>query len=194
MLRRTCAQIRSWQERGLAVPVLAVNLSARQFDGGGLHEQLCSILAEYGVQARQIELEITEDAALSNTAELLDLLHQLREQGFSIAIDDFGTGYSSLSYLTSLPATTLKIDRAFINRIKEDTRRDSVVEAVIALGHMLGMLVVAEGVENEVQLDFLRGAGCDVVQGFYLGRPQSAQAIVALLERCTAGDGRMALA
>ncbi len=182
VLRRTCAQIRSWQAQGLQVPVLAVNLSARQFEGQALHEQLLAILADYGVAPAQIELEITEDAALSNTEELLGLLNQLRAEGFSIAIDDFGTGYSSLSYLTHLPASTLKIDRAFINRIKEDTRRDSVVEAVIGLGHLLGMLVVAEGVENEVQVEFLRSAGCDVVQGFHFARPMDAARAGAVLQ------------
>lgn len=183
VLRQTCAQIRAWQAAGLQVPVLAVNLSARQFEGQALHEQLCAILREHGVAPAQIELEITEDAALSNTEELLTLLRRLRDEGFSIAIDDFGTGYSSLSYLTSLPATTLKIDRAFINRIKEDTRRDSVVEAVIGLGHMLDMLVVAEGVETEVQVEFLRGTGCDVVQGFHFARPMNAAQAAVLLQQ-----------
>ncbi len=181
VLRQTCAQIRAWQAEGLQVPVLAVNLSARQFEGQALHEQLCTILHEHGIAPAQIELEITEDAALSNTEELLTLLRRLRDEGFSIAIDDFGTGYSSLSYLTSLPASTLKIDRAFINRITEDTRRDSVVEAVIGLGHMLDMLVVAEGVETEVQVEFLRGTGCDVVQGFHFARPMDAERAAALL-------------
>ncbi len=137
--------------------------------------------AEYGVRPAQLELEITEGTALGNTGAHLALLRQLRAEGFGLAIDDFGTGYSSLSYLTRLPATSLKIDRAFVSRIKADTRHDPVVEAVIVLGHSLGMEVVAEGVENAAQAEFLRSKGCDLVQGFHFSRPLNVAACTALL-------------
>ena len=181
VLRQTCAQIRLWQAQGLTVPRLAVNLSAQHFECRDLHGQLRAILAEYGVRPAQLELEITEGTALGNTGAHLALLRQLRAEGFGLAIDDFGTGYSSLSYLTRLPATSLKIDRAFVSRIKADTRHDPVVEAVIVLGHSLGMEVVAEGVENAAQAEFLRSKGCDLVQGFHFSRPLNVAACTALL-------------
>lgn len=181
VVRHTCAQIKAWREQGLEVPSLAINLSPQHFNEPSLREWLDRVIAEYGVPATQLELEITEGTALSNTDTLLDRLRQLREAGFSIAIDDFGTGYSSLSYLTRLPATTLKIDRAFVSRIQADTQHDPVVEAVIALGHSLGMQVVAEGVENAVQAAFLASKGCDLVQGYHFSRPLDAETAGALL-------------
>ncbi len=185
VVRHTCAQIQAWRARGLEVPPLAINLSPQHFNEASLRDWLGQVVAEYDVQATQLELEITEGTALSNTETLLDRMRQLREAGFSIAIDDFGTGYSSLSYLTRLPATTLKIDRAFVSRIQADTQHDPVVEAVIALGHSLGMQVVAEGVENAVQAAFLRSKGCDLVQGYYFAKPLDAEAAAALLQEAT---------
>ncbi|EBA01161.1 GGDEF domain-containing phosphodiesterase [Marinobacter sp. ELB17] len=124
--------------------------------------------------AADLELEITEGAALSHTEEQMELILALHNEGFSLAIDDFGTGYSSLSQLSSLPASTLKIDRAFVSKIT-DSSSESVIEAIIALGHSLGMKIVAEGVETELQRDFLKHKGCDIAQGFWYSIPLSAK-------------------
>ena len=181
MLRSACLQLAQWQAQGLAVPRLAINLSASQFQQRGLLPLLRELLLQTGVEAAGIELEITENILMADTDEVIDSLQQLHQLGLKIAIDDFGTGYSSLSYLKRFPLDTLKIDRSFVMDIASASDDANIVIATIALAHSLGMRVVAEGVETEAQLALLRQHGCDLYQGYYFSQPQTAENVPSLL-------------
>jgi len=178
---KACQQWREWVDAGLQVPLMAINISSRQLESWGFKENLMNTLRTYSVPACAIELEITEGAALNHTHEQMELILALRAEGFRIAIDDFGTGYSSLSQLSSLPASTLKIDRAFVSKVLPTSAEEPVIEAIIALGHSLNLEIVAEGVENEAQRDFLKSLGCEVAQGFLYSKPLEAEQFRELL-------------
>ena len=135
-----------------------------------------SALQESGIAPSQLELEITEGVLLQNTESAMTTLRQLKDLGVRIAMDDFGTGYSSLSYLQKFPFDKIKIDRSFVSALETRTDADAIVRAVVGLGHSLGMTTCAEGVETVEQLVFLRGEGCDEVQGYYFGKPMPAAA------------------
>jgi len=184
VLRTACARAAHWV--GLCV---AVNLSPEQVRRPGLVELVTAILAETGLPASRLELEITEGSLLQETAPVLVTLARLRALGVSIALDDFGTGFSSLSYLRRYPFTKLKVDRSFVCAMATDTGTAAIVQAVITLGRSLAMCVIAEGVETEAQLDMLRAMGCDEVQGFLLGHPCSGASFeqMAALERSADG-------
>jgi diguanylate cyclase (GGDEF)-like protein/PAS domain S-box-containing protein len=158
-------------EHGVQV---AVNLSARQFNDPQLPRVVARALKETGLPPRLLELEITESTAMQQTDVTLRTLKKLKQLGVSIAIDDFGTGYSSLSYLRRFPVDKVKIDRSFVSEVPGDRDQGALVSAIIALAHALQIKVVAEGVENEAQREFLRSCGCDFIQGFLVGRPVDA--------------------
>ncbi|MBV8032702.1 MAG: PAS domain S-box protein [Betaproteobacteria bacterium] len=160
-------------ERGLPV---SVNLSARQFNDPRLVALVSRALKETGLPAHLLELEITESTAMQQTETTMATLKKLKELGVSIALDDFGTGYSSFSYLKLFPVNTLKIDRSFIRDVENDGDHRAIVAAIIALAQVLNLKVVAEGVETEGQKEFLRGFGCERVQGYLTGRPQDPDA------------------
>jgi len=181
VLRNACEQIRAWQNAGLSPVSVAVNLSARQFWQGGIAPLLQGILAETGVDAHLIELEVTESAIMRDMDATVEALHELRELGSSISIDDFGTGYSSLGYLRRLPLNKLKIDRSFIKDITQDPTAALLTRQIIAIAHALGLTVVAEGVEHEAELAFLAQNDCDQIQGYYFSRPLPAADIRQLL-------------
>jgi predicted signal transduction protein with EAL and GGDEF domain len=158
-------------EHGMQV---AVNLSARQFNDPHLPRVVARALKETGLPPRLLELEITESTAMQQTDVTLRTLKKLKQLGVSIAIDDFGTGYSSLSYLRRFPVDKVKIDRSFVSEIPGERDQGALVSAIIALAHALQIQVVAEGVENEAQREFLRSCGCDFIQGFLVGKPVDA--------------------
>ena len=185
VMRTACMQLNEWQERGFLVPCLAINLSAIQVHDRSIVESISGILAETGVAAGHIEFEITEGSLMKNTDEVLNTLKQLSDIGLKMSIDDFGTGYSSLSYLKRLPIDTLKIDRSFVMDIKDDPDDEAIVAAVIALARSLNLKVIAEGVETQEQLAFLRQQGCDQYQGFFFSKPKSATDIEPMLKRKT---------
>jgi diguanylate cyclase (GGDEF)-like protein len=172
VLRRACAEAANWPDN----VKLAVNLSAVQFRSKQLVATVSDALADAGLPAARLELEITESLLLQHGAETLATLHALRALGASISMDDFGTGYSSLSYLRSFPFDKIKIDQSFVRDLGEDEESRAIVRAVIGLGRSLGMATTAEGVETQAQLAELRREGCTQVQGFLLGRPVSAAA------------------
>lgn len=178
VLSTAAAQHRSWCEAGYAPIRLAVNLSARQLEGGQLVRSVRRILEETGMSPQHLELEITETTMARDDEGSRGALAGLREMGISFALDDFGTGFSSLTHLSRFPVDRLKIDRSFIARIAPDAGcRDpgaSLASALIAMAHRLELGVVAEGVETVEQVDFLREQGCDELQGYLLGRPMSA--------------------
>ena len=181
VLAEAAAQLRRWMEQGLhAVPV-AVNLSAKQFRRRDLDGIIRRSLAASAVPMNLIELEITESCLMDDPEEAVRLLASLRAAGLKISVDDFGTGYSSLSYLTRLPLTALKIDRSFVRDAVSRTDAASIVRAVIDMAHNLNFTVIAEGVETEEQVAFLRRHGCDLGQGFLFGRPLPAVQLAARL-------------
>ncbi|HJW31961.1 MAG TPA: EAL domain-containing protein [Holophagaceae bacterium] len=188
-LRESCKQMAKWQGLSPTPLLLAVNVSALQFANGDWDACVVRALVESGLKPESLELELTESLVMRQGQEDILPLHRLREIGTRIAIDDFGTGYSSLGYLQRLPITTLKIDQSFTAALlaeKPDISSEHIVRAVIQLAHNLNLQVVAEGVETEGQRDMLELLGCDVLQGFLLGRPLPADAFEALLESMAA--------
>jgi diguanylate cyclase (GGDEF)-like protein/PAS domain S-box-containing protein len=171
VLREACKRAKAWQSHGYAGLRMAVNLSPRQFQHSDLPLLIAGALTESGLAPGDLELEITESTAMQNTDRTIATLRRLREMGVRIAIDDFGTGHSSLNYLRSFPIDTVKIDQEFVNEIESSQADRAIVSAVIGMARGLKLRVVAEGVETEGQLDFLRQEGCDEVQGFLLGTP-----------------------
>jgi diguanylate cyclase (GGDEF)-like protein/PAS domain S-box-containing protein len=182
VIHQACAQARAWLDQGLAPVRMAINVSGWQILHDGLVNTVKEAQRTHGLRSdeTQIELEITE-TVLQTVEPSAAVLQQLRALGVRIAIDDFGTGYSSLSMLKQLPIDTLKIDRLFVRNTPEDSDSRAIVSAVISMAHTLGLRVVAEGVETQAQLDFLRDEGCDEVQGYLLGRPAPAADTARLL-------------
>jgi diguanylate cyclase (GGDEF)-like protein len=170
-LATACACNKTWQEQGLSKMTVAVNLSARQFADPLLLPKLTRIIAESGLDPSSLELEITESMVMSHGENAVKVLESLKSLGVQIAIDDFGTGYSSLAYLKRFPIDAIKIDRSFIRDIPADSDDKKITRAIIAMAHSMRLKVVAEGVETEDQLTFLRTQRCDAVQGYLLYRP-----------------------
>jgi diguanylate cyclase (GGDEF)-like protein len=170
VLRTACAQAREWQTQGLPDLRLAVNLSARQFYQKDFVATVLDILAQTGLAARHLELELTESTLMQNTAGTVAALAELHQRGVQIAMDDFGTGYSSLSYLKRFPIDRVKIDRSFVADVTTDPDDAAIVGAIIAMTRSLGLRVTAEGVETEEQLNFLCEHGCHEIQGYLIGR------------------------
>jgi diguanylate cyclase (GGDEF)-like protein/PAS domain S-box-containing protein len=174
VLSEACRQLKAWHQARVRLPKISVNLSARQFADGQLGERIASILAESGVPAACLELELTESILMRDVGEAMAILDNLKSLGLCIAVDDFGTGYSSLNYLKQFPIDVLKIDRSFVDGLPEGEQDAQIARAIIAMAHSLNLAVIAEGVETQAQLDFLRQHGCDEVQGYLFGRPMPA--------------------
>jgi len=182
VLEQTCQVLNRLNSHGKLRLTLSVNLSPLQFMQTDLVARTLAILQQSHIGPDQIELEITETAMMTNLAKTVETLNELVAAGLSISIDDFGTGYSSLSYLKRFPIRTLKIDRSFIRDIIEDQSDAQLVETIILMAHNLGITVVAEGVETEAQLAWLKSRGCEQIQGFFFSRPLSAEAFVEYVE------------
>lgn len=174
VIRTACRQIKLWQDRGLDSLHVAVNLSARQFRQKDLSVRIIGILRDSGLLANALELEVTESLLMENLELSIETLLKLQQEGIGISVDDFGTGYSSLSYLKRLPINTLKIDQSFVRDIATDPDDAAIATAIIGLAQNLKLKVVAEGVETEEQLQFVRERKCDQMQGYLLSRPLPA--------------------
>jgi len=183
VLEEACRQARAWADTGAGRPIVAVNISPRQFNHPDFLATVRDTLARTGVDPRQIELEITEGSVMNDAEASIAQLHALRELGLHLAIDDFGTGYASLSYLRRFPLDRLKIDRSFVKQLTMSEQDDTIVRTVIELAHTLGLSVTAEGVETIEQESVLQGWGCDVIQGFLRFRPAPADTATGLLEK-----------
>jgi len=185
VLREACRQSRAWLDAGLDPGVVSVNLSVRQFRQEGLVRAVSRILEETALDPAQLEMELTESMVMGNVDAAIAVLQGLKQLGVTLSVDDFGTGYSSLSYLKDLPIDTLKIDRSFVRDIGGGAELDEGVlaQAIISLGHALHLRVIAEGVETDAQVRFLRRHGCDEVQGFFYGEPVPPEAHGKLLEK-----------
>ncbi len=171
ILKEACLQTKAWVDAGHSELKVSINVSPRQFCDKGLKASVVSVLKSSGLDAKHLILEITESMLMGDVDYFAALLTDLRALGVSFALDDFGTGYSSLSYLKKFPINELKIDRSFLFDVPENDDDNSIVRAIIAMGHSLGQKVVAEGVEKIQQLDFLRQHDCDIIQGYYYSKP-----------------------
>ncbi len=190
VIRTACRQNKDWQDQGYPRVPVAVNISARQFNEVNLVESILSILSDTRMDPQFLELEITESMIMHNVATTMAKLTALGDTGIRIAIDDFGTGHSSLAYLKRFPIDTLKIDRSFVGDLTRNTEDKTITAAIITMGKSLDLTLVAEGVENKEQLDFLRAHGCDEFQGYFTHKPMPAEEFVGFLkiERDRAGD------
>jgi diguanylate cyclase (GGDEF)-like protein len=182
-LRNACRQMALWRDAGYGCVQVSVNLSPRQTRDNQLVHDIINALRDYNLSPSQLELEITETVLMENVHANVDLLHRLQTEGIRLSIDDFGTGYSSMAYLKRFPIDQVKVDRTFIRDIPGDGDDEAITTAIIAMAHSLGLSVVAEGVETAMQLEFLRTAGCDIIQGFYFSQPKPPQQIEEFLKQ-----------
>ena len=181
VLGEACRQLKAWRSQGLTEICVGVNVSVLQLLRGNLVGYLKRLLEATELPADRIELELTESMVMQNAEQTTAVLNDLRRLGVSLAIDDFGTGYSSLVYLKRLPIDTLKIDKEFIDDLTRDADDEAITSTIVTMGHSLGLTVIAEGVENEDQLNFLRQQGCDEIQGHWLSRPLDGDLCLAFI-------------
>jgi diguanylate cyclase (GGDEF)-like protein len=181
VLRSACYQLRALQNTVQSPIPISVNLSPMQFRHKDLVGMIESVLEETGIDAHWLELEITETSVMEDPEHALGTLKQLYGMGIRLAVDDFGTGYSSLSYLKKFPLDVLKIDRSFVSDLAHDLDDAAIVDSIIAMAHRLNLKVIAEGIENQGQIDFLQNHECDIGQGFYYSKPMSAEHLGELL-------------
>ena len=193
VLRTACAQAKVWQNAGLPPIGVAVNLSARQFQQSNLVQKVLQILSETGLAPEFLELEITETIAMQNVDISQKILNELHHRGIKISMDDFGTGYSSLTYLKKFPFHTLKIDKSFVQDLTNDPNDAAIITAITALGKVLNMRLVAEGVETEEQKDFLRSLQCEHMQGYFFWKPLSSNEATKVLQNAMLRSMKTAL-
>jgi predicted signal transduction protein with EAL and GGDEF domain len=177
VMETACSEALRWPELRVAV-----NLSPKHFLESDLVASITSTLARVGLAPERFTVEITERVLIDNSERALSVLAALRQQGIRVSLDDFGTGYSSLGYLRQLPLDGIKIDKSFVKALSEDSSSQAIVQAILTLARNLSLTVVAEGVETQAQIEWLRAAGCPQVQGYLLGRPAVAEAIDEFLE------------
>ena len=189
VIRTACVEVASWDKIGVAPLSLAVNLSARQFRQAELPQIIAEALQLSGLAAGRLEIELTEGLLMEDNVLSATVLAAFSKMGLRVAIDDFGTGHSSLSYLKRFSVDTLKIDRSFVRDTPDDPEDCAITTAIVALAHSLKLKVVAEGVETKDQLAFLRGLGCDEMQGYLLSRPLPPAQLVSWLQHLKGGDG-----
>ncbi len=175
VMRAACQQLRAWRDAGLPPVVVSVNMSAIEFNQSNLLTEVQQVLTDTGIDPQWLEIELTETTLMKQSAHVLSTLEALQNLGVRLAIDDFGTGYSSLAYLKRYPLDKLKIDRAFIKDTPQDQDDVSLVTAIIQMARSLNLRTVAEGVETKAQWELLKHLGCDLIQGYYLSRPMSAE-------------------
>jgi EAL domain-containing protein (putative c-di-GMP-specific phosphodiesterase class I) len=190
VLGAACRQAKAWQNEGLPIPRVAVNLSARQFMQPDFTDTMARMLEMTDLAGHHVELEITENTLMSNASQTIDTLHALKTLGVHLSVDDFGTGYSSMSYLKQFPIDRLKIDRSFVHDANTDPGNAAIAQAIIAMAHSMHLKVVAEGVETPAQAQYLRTQRCDEIQGYLLSRPLPVAELTAML-RTLATEARL---
>jgi predicted signal transduction protein with EAL and GGDEF domain len=181
VIKTACRQSRAWQDAGGVAVNMAVNLSARQLDLDQLINTVADALRQSGLAPERLELELTETAIMSDAVEAIGILNDLKSLGVRLSLDDFGTGYSSLNYLRRFPLDSIKIDRSFIQGVDESANDRAIVKTIIALASNLNMNVIAEGVENRSQAQFLKQNGCHEMQGYFFAKPLPAGQLADLL-------------
>jgi EAL domain-containing protein (putative c-di-GMP-specific phosphodiesterase class I) len=180
---KACQQLRAWMDMGFEVWPVAVNVSGIQLRQQNLANRIQNILHEFNIDSHLLEIELTESSLVDTYKESFDILKQIKEMGIRVSMDDFGTGYSSLSYLRNIPLSALKIDKSFIFDVNKDENADKLVASIISIAHGLGLEVVAEGVEEKHQADYLTALGCEYLQGYYYSRPIPQNEVVDILDK-----------
>ena len=188
VLRKACEQAVEWHRNGYPDLTVSVNVSVRQFNDTAFYDDVVSVLNDTGIDPVKVDLEITESCTISNIQRTIEILQKLRTHGVTISLDDFGTGFSSLSFLNQLPLDALKVDRSFIRDIRDSQCDGELARLIIGIASSLKLNVVAEGVETESHLSFLRMNGCDEYQGYYLSPPVSSDGFEQLLHEQPAAD------
>ncbi len=183
VLETACRQVRTWLDKGYEQCAVAINFSAKQFRQVDLPEKIGQALKHHHLDPKYLEIEVTESDMMDDITTAITSMQAIHKMGITIAIDDFGTGYSSLSYVKSLPVSQIKIDRSFVADITKDQHDANIVASIISMVHSLGMKVVAEGVEEEAQVAFLKKCGCDLLQGYLFSRPAPAEKATELLKK-----------
>ncbi len=183
VLQQACRQNREWQQAGIGPLRMAVNLSARQFHQQDLPAMVAAVLAETGLPAEYLELEITESVAMRDIDFSTTMMCRLREMGVQLSIDDFGVGYSSLIYLKKFPINTLKIDQLFVRGLSTDRYDQAIAMAIITMARSLHLRVIAEGVEEPAQQAFLQQCSCDAMQGYLFSQPLPAETLMPMMQR-----------
>ena len=183
VLRNACHALRRWLEAGFSRLTISVNVSAIQLHQSDFVYTVQRVVQESGIPPQHLMLEITETAVMDNVDAAIRILKQMKEIGVQLAVDDFGTGYSSLSYLKKMPMDEIKIDRAFVQDMLEDPDNGTIVDAVVQLGHSLGLAVIAEGTETLDQIRYLQECACDAAQGYYYSRPVNEDAFVTFISQ-----------
>jgi EAL domain-containing protein (putative c-di-GMP-specific phosphodiesterase class I) len=187
VIEEACRQNSRWKKDGMKIVSVSVNLSAYQLRSAQIVDVVRKALADCALPSRFLSIELTESMVMENPERVINILKEIQGLGVMIAIDDFGTGYSSLSYLQQFPIDVIKIDRSFVKDIGGDAKDAVIANAIIKLAHTLGYKVLAEGVETAAQSDYLQGQGCDLVQGFFYGRPVPPKEFERVLHRGAAG-------
>ncbi|MGA7745919.1 MAG: EAL domain-containing protein [Candidatus Aquilonibacter sp.] len=190
VLREVCRQLREWDARGVEVPRICVNISARQFERAGLRDAIVRTLRESGIAPSRLELELTESSVMRDISGGIAMLHELKGLGVRLSVDDFGTGYTSLGYLRRFPIDTLKIDRSFLRDMLPGSQDEAIVKTIVTLADNLGLTSVAEGVESRLTLEQIRAIGAYEVQGFFLGEPAPPQDALDALSDLQSGHRR----
>jgi diguanylate cyclase (GGDEF)-like protein/PAS domain S-box-containing protein len=175
VLREVCRQLVVWDARGVTVPRVCVNISARQFERVGLREAIATTLRESGIAPQRLELELTESSVMRDITSGIAMLHELKALGVRLSVDDFGTGYTSLSYLRRFPIDVLKIDKTFLRDMLPGSQDEAIVKAIVILAENLGLRSIAEGIESRLTLEHIRAIGAHEVQGYFLGEPAPAE-------------------
>jgi EAL domain-containing protein (putative c-di-GMP-specific phosphodiesterase class I) len=188
VLRRAAMAARQLADAGFGALSVAVNVSHAQIATGDFAADVAHLFEEFGLERGALHIELTESVLMGRAEHTLDVLQRLHDHGICISLDDFGTGFSNMAYLQQLPIDALKIDRSFVSHVEDDERNAFICRALIALGHGLGLQVVAEGIETPRQYDWLRRHGCDQAQGYALGRPESLERTLALLREAPGTD------
>lgn len=182
LLNEVCQQIGTWRRMGVIVPRISLNLSARQLLGVGLADRILQIARANDISPTMLDIEVTEDSLVSDIKKASSVLAALKQAGISTSLDDFGAGYSSLSYLVRLPIDTLKIDKSFVRALVDSEKASAIIRGIVGLARSLGMKTIAEGVEYRSQLEELKDAGCDAVQGYLISRPLNPEAFVEFMQ------------
>jgi EAL domain-containing protein (putative c-di-GMP-specific phosphodiesterase class I) len=181
VMRQACRQVRAWSDAGLPAIRVAVNISGSELANDRLPETVRAILDECGLEPSRLELELTESVAVAESEAEIAVVRRLKDLGINLSIDDFGTGYSALGRLRSLPFDTLKVDKAFVDEVGALDQGSTLIETILEMAQMLGLEVVAEGVETPQQADFLRQQDCTLAQGYFFSRPVAPDAIESML-------------
>jgi len=187
VLETACRDLADWQASGIDNIRVSINCSAMQVDQADFIDNIIETLHRYGLSGTSLEVEITENVIMNNMSKVIQKLRRLTALGIKIAVDDFGTGYSSLSYLQHFPISTLKIDKSFIGAIEVNKSGSSIVNAIVAMAQGLNLDLIAEGVETDQQLEYLKDLGCGQIQGWLFGKAESVDKTKSMLTRIQQG-------